>query len=355
LTKQPIEVAVIIVAYNSRDDLAECLVGINRWAGEGAAVHVVVVDCASEDGSAGLVRELFPEVGVIEAGENLGFAGGNNAGWEHVRKAYPGVKYVALLNPDTVPEPGWLDPLIDRLENRPDIATCQPLIMLHGKPGHINTAGNQSHYLGFGLVTQCGEPIPDGLTPQPIGYSSGAAMMVRADLLMEYGLFEPEMFLYCEDTDLGWKLSQLGYRHELIPGSRVAHKFDPKSAIRGQYYYLERNRWWLMLVYYKWPTLLLILPAVLLMEAGQVLFSLVLGKLGDKWRAWCFFLVPGNRRHIHRLRCSAQGRRTVCERDFVRGFTGRIDHPALGGPLLRYVANPLLDAYWWLVKRVLFW
>ncbi len=355
MTKQPIELAVIIVAYNSRDDLADCLVSMDRWAKGDVSVHVVVVDCDSQDGSADLVRELFPEVGVIQPGENLGFAGGNNIGWEHVRKSYPGVKYVALLNPDTVPERGWLNPLIDRLEQHQDTATCQPLITLHGKPGHINTAGNRAHYLGFGLVTQCGEPIPYERSPRPIGYSSGAAMMIRADLLTRHGLFEPEMFLYCEDTDLGWKLSQLGFIHELVPDSRVAHKFAPAAAIQRYYYFLERNRWWLLLVYYKRPTLLLLLPAIVFMEAGQILFALGLGKLGDKWRAWCYFLDPENRRHIRELRCIAQSRRTVCDKDFVRSFTGRIDHPSLGGPLLRYVANPLLGAYWWLVRRVIFW
>jgi GT2 family glycosyltransferase len=228
------------------------------------------------------------------------------------------------------------------------------LITLYDQPDQINTAGNRSHYLGFGFVTRCSEPVTQDLAPQPIGFSSGAAMLVRADLIARYDLFEPEMFLYCEDTDLGWKLSQLGYTHELVPDSRVAHKFRAGASM-AHYYYLERNRLWLMLVYYKRPTLLLILPAALLMEAGQLLFALMHGKLGEKLRAYGYFLNRDNRQHIRDLRRAAQKRRTVCDKDFLRNFTDTINYPTLRGPLIRFIANPLLGAYWWLARRVIFW
>lgn len=354
MPQPPIQAAVIIVAHNSRDDLPACLAGMDRWAGDKTRLHTVLVDCASTDGSADLVRDQFPTVKLIEPKENLGFAGGNNLGWDHVRRELPGVRYVALLNPDTVPQPNWLDPLIDRLEARPDTATCQPLITLHHQPDRINTAGNQSHFLGFGLVTRCGEPIPDDLTAQPIGYSSGAAMLARADLLAKHGLFEPEMFLYCEDTFFGWKLGQLGYRHELVPTSRVAHKFEPGESIK-HYYYLERNRLWLPLVYYKRRTLALILPAALLMELGQAVFALAHGQLRSKLRALGYFLNPNNRRHLGELRREAQDRRTLSDKQFTRGLIGRIDYPTLTGPLVRFVANPLFSAYWWLARRLIFW
>ncbi len=355
MTDESIEVAVIIVAYNSRDDLAECLADKDRWADKSVRVRVVVVDCGSEDGSAEYVREMFPEVDVIEPGENLGFAGGNNVGWDFIRERYPRVRYVALLNPDTDPDRGWLDPLIERLEAEPGTGTCQPMITLYDEPGLVNTAGNRSHYLGFGLVSLCGQPIPYEKKPWRIGYSSGAAMMVRASLLSEHGLFEPEMFLYCEDTDLGWKLSQQGLKHELVPSSRVSHKFDASGAIQRHYYFLERNRWWLLLVYYKWKTLVLILPAILLMEAGQVLYSFLIGKFTDKWRAWKYFFNPACRQRVLARRRIAQQKRKIKDREFAKQMIGMIEHPSLGGAVLKYVANPVLGAYWWCVKWVIFW
>ena len=355
MNERPTEIGVIIVAYNSREDLTHCLAGIERWAGDAVKLRVVVVDCDSHDGSAELVRELFPEIDLIKPGRNLGFAGGNNLGWEHLQQRYPSIRYVALLNPDTIPEPGWLDPLVTHLDQYPNTATCQPLVTLADRPGHINTAGNAIHYLGFGLVTRCGEPIPNDMTVQPIGYSSGAAMLARADLLARFGLFESPMFLYCEDTDLGMKLRQLGYQHELVPQSRVAHRFSDSAAIGRHYYYLERNRMWLISVYHKYPTLVLLMPAILLMEVGQLLFAFSHGRLLDKLRTYGFFIPFRTGAYIMQLREAAQRRRTISDRECLRTCVGRIDHPGLGGPLLRYVGNPLLGAYWWLIKRVIFW
>ena len=354
MTPRPLDLAVIIVAHNSRDDLPGCLAGRDRWASDPIRVHTVIVDCASADGSADLVREQFPDIHLVEPGKNLGFAGGNNAGWDYIQTQFPNTQYVALLNPDTVPADHWLDPLIEHLEHHPGTATCQPLITLHDHPDRINTAGNRSHYLGFGLITRCNEPIPDDLATQPIGYSSGAAMLTRANLLTDHGLFEKEMFLYCEDTDLGWKLTQLGYQHDLIPQSCVAHKFQPSGSLK-HYYYLERNRLWLLLVYFKGPTLLLLLPAILLMEIGQLLFAMTSGRLHDKLRSWAYFFKWDHRQHIRAQRIAAQQRRTISDKNFTRAFVGGIDHPALRSPLVRFIANPLFAVYWWLARRVIFW
>ncbi len=366
------QVAVIIVAHNSREDLPDCLAGMDRWASNKIKLHTIIVDCASTDGSPDLIRQQFPDIQLLEPKENLGFAAGNNLAWEHIQQQLPQIKYVALLNPDTVPQPNWLDPLIDHLESTPPeahvlrtwdpptphtapgIATCQPLITLHDQPDHINTAGNQSHYLGFGLITQYNQPIPDDLTPKLIGYSSGAAMLVRADLLTKHGLFQSEMFLYCEDTDLGWKLTQLGYQHQLVPASRVAHKFNPAASLK-HYYYLERNRLWLLLIYYKRRTLLLLLPPILLMEAGQLLFALKHRRLSDKIRAWAYFLNRNNLKHIRQQRRTAQQNRTITDKDFTKHFTATLDHPTLKGPMVRFIANPILAAYWSLARRLIFW
>jgi GT2 family glycosyltransferase len=362
------QVAVIIVAHNSRADLPDCLAGMDQWARGSVTVHTLIVDCASTDGTPDLIRQQFPHIQLLEPGENLGFAGGNNLAWDHIRQQLPQVKYVALLNPDTVPQPNWLNPLIDHLELSPPeahvlrtwdppatgIATCQPLITLHDQPDRINTAGNQSHYLGFGLITQFNQPIPNNLTPKPIGYSSGAACLIRADLLTKHGLFDPDMFLYCEDTFLGWKLTQLGYQHQLVPASQVAHKFNPAGSLK-HYYYLERNRLSLLLIYYKRRTLLLLLPAILLMEVGQLLFALTHGKLRDKLRTWAYFLNRKNLKHIRQQRRTAQQNRTITDKNFTKHFTATLDHPTLKSPLVRYIANPILAAYWSLARRLIFW
>jgi GT2 family glycosyltransferase len=98
-------VSIVIVTWNGRQYLEACLNAVA--AQEGVDAETILVDNGSTDGSAAFVRERFPRVRIIELRENLGFAGGNNAGAREARG-----QYVVLLNNDTVPAPGWLAALI---------------------------------------------------------------------------------------------------------------------------------------------------------------------------------------------------------------------------------------------------
>lgn len=349
------EVAILIVSFNGRELLSDCLASVLASDDGELKKHVIVVDNASTDGSAALVRERFPQVELIEAGGNLGFAEGNNVGWEYVRRKLPRVRYVYLLNQDTLVESGFLKSLVAYLETHLKVGSVQSKLRLHPQTDRVNTVGNRSHYLGFGFPTGYGQP--DGSeyeTPGPINYASGAGVMVRAELLERLGLFEPEMFMYLEDADLSWKLRQAGYEVHVVPQSVVLHKyrFNPGFAF---YYHLERNRWWLLLVYYRLPTLLLLSPALLLMEAGQLLFAWRQKRLVDKLRAQAFFLSPRGLRLILRLRRRAQRRRVISDRQFLRDFASRIEFPEIQSRLLTHVANPIFAAYWWVVRRLLWW
>src|SRR5262245_43764552 len=99
-------VSIVIVTWNGRQFLDACLDAVA--AQQGVATETILVDNASSDGTADYVRKRFPWVRVIGLRENRGFAGGNNAGVREARG-----RYVALLNNDTVPEPGWLQTLLD--------------------------------------------------------------------------------------------------------------------------------------------------------------------------------------------------------------------------------------------------
>jgi GT2 family glycosyltransferase len=349
------EVAVLIVGYNSRDDLAACLPTVLASDEGELSVGVVVVDNASSDGTAEFVAEEFPQVHLVRNEANRGFAGGNNAGWEAIGRLWPDVKYVALLNPDTEVESRWLSPLVAHLEANPRTACVQPKVMLHPETDRFNTVGNRSHYLGFGIVSgyrqrDCGQYDQ----PREITTASGAAMLMRAELPGEGGLFWEEMFMYAEDVELSWRWRQGGWRIDYCPGPRVLHKYTFSKNYRF-YFYFERNRWLLLLSYYRLATLVLLAPALAMMEAGQVLFAAVNGALGQKLRSWGWFLRPANVRHVWRRRREVQRRRVIGDRAFMRDFVGRIDFAEVANPLLRYVANPLLGAYWWVARRLIFW
>jgi GT2 family glycosyltransferase len=349
------QVVVLIICHNGRQWLANCLDSVLKSDDMPAQVRVVVVDNGSADASADFVAENYPRVDLIRAPRNHGFAGGNNIGWEYIRHRYPGTQYVALLNQDTIVQSGWLAALTKFLEAYPMVGCAQAKVMLHPQTDRFNTAGNVSHFLGFGFTTACGE-VDAGQFQEDrrLSLASGAAMIVRADAIDRAGLFDDTFFAYLEDADLSWKLRQLGYEVAYVPQSVVFHSYRFKDDWR-HYYLLERNRWLLLATYYKMGTLLLLMPALALMELGQIYFAWRAGVLNQKLRAYGFFLNRDNVMHLCRRRALAQSRRLVGDRTFTEPFVATVDYVELSSPLLRRLANPLLGIYWSLARRLLYW
>ena len=352
--RSQIEVAVLIVSYNSKRDLEECIPSVLHSHDPGISTRLVLVDNASTDGSAELVAQRFAQVDLLISAENRGFAGGNNLGWQHISLNYPNVKYLCLLNPDTIVKSGWLTPLVDYIETNDQIASVQPKVMLHPQTDRFNTVGNQSHFLGFGLVSAYGQVDRSQYDcPSWIDYASGAAMIVRVSLLHRFGLFEEEMFMYLEDADLSWKLRQSGWKVAYVPHSVVYHKYVFSN--HRYYYYFERNRWWLLLTYYKVATLILLWPALMLMEIGQWYFAWRNRVLPQKVRSYAYFLHTENQLRLRRLRQKTQSRRVISDRLFMANFTSRIDLPQLETGWAGKLANWIFSAYWSIAKRLIFW
>jgi GT2 family glycosyltransferase len=266
----PVEVVVLIVAYNGRKDLAGCLPTVCQSDDSPYLRRIVVVDNASRDDVGEWLAREYPEVVYYRSEENLGFAGGNNLGWEVIQQRFPRTKYVALLNQDTVVASGWLARVVDYLESHPEVACGQSKLLLHPETTLFNTAGNVCQFLGFGFTTAYREK-DEGQhdTPRSIDFPSGAACLVRSEAIRHIGLFDSQFFLYHEDTELGWKIRLAGWDVRYVPSSVVYHKYVHKGDYR-HYYYLERNRLWLLFVHYRIATLMLIAPAAVLMEGGAV-------------------------------------------------------------------------------------
>ncbi len=355
LLPSAVSVAILVVSYNGATDLRECLRSILDSDDGPIQKHIVVVDNASMDGTPRVLACDFPGVDLIAAPKNLGFAEGNNLGWRHIEAHYPNLDYLMLLNQDTLVASGWLTPLVAHLQGHPVSAAAQPKIRLHPETEKLNTSGNVSHFLGFGFTSGYGQ-IDQGQfdAVRTIDFPSGAAVMLRAAAIRKTGLFEPEFFAYLEDADLGWKLRQLGYRIDMVPASLVWHKYRFNEDYR-YYFYLERNRWMMLATYYKGATLLLLLPALLIMEAGQFYFSARHGVLKSKFRAAGFFLNRRNLAALCQRRASAQHRRLIDDAAFMRPFIARVEFVELRSRLLRWIANPILAAYWAVARRLIVW
>ena len=352
--RQP-EVVVLVLCHNGREYLDDCLSSVLASDDGDVVRRVVLVDNASDDGSAEYVAGNFPTVDLVRSDENRGFAGGNNFGVDHVNRTYPDCDYLVLLNQDTIVESGWVGRLAAFMESHPAAGAAQAMLMMHPETDLINTAGNVSHFLGFGFCGGYRQRNREAYAaPAVINYASGAAVMLRAGLIRQYGLFADRMFMYLEDADVSWRLRQLGFDSYLVPAATVYHKYSFASRYH-YYYHLEKNRYWLLGVYYRLPTLLLLGPAFAAMEVGQWVFALLAGLGRLKLAASVHFLRPANFRELWRARRAAQRRRVIGDRQFLRDFSGRVDFSELRNPLLKYVANPIFAAYWWVARRLIFW
>jgi N-acetylglucosaminyl-diphospho-decaprenol L-rhamnosyltransferase len=364
MTENPsprIPVAVVIVGYAGENCILDCLDSVFESADVNVDVRVLFVDNYSPDEMRKRVEGNFAlqiergELKVTYTNKNWGFAGGNNIGWEAVQELWPDTQYLCLLNQDTIVISGWLGWIVEYMERHPNVGSAQPKILLHPDVGRINTAGNVSHFLGFGYCAGDGELDTgqyDGC--HEIHYASGAAVVIRVEALKQIGLFDDAFFMYLEDAELGWKLKQIGYLNIVVSAAMIQHKHKHGSTLQS-YYWLEKNRLWLLAVYYRLPTLLLILPAFFVMEIGQFWFAISQKLGGEKVRAWDDFLRGENLKRMWKVRRAAQARRVINDSAFMSGFSGVIESPVVNSWALKYIGNPVLGAYWAVARRLIFW
>ncbi|MEN6371575.1 MAG: glycosyltransferase family 2 protein [Armatimonadota bacterium] len=236
------KVAIIVLAWNGRDDTLECLKSLEDI--DYPDFRVILVDNGSTDGTAEAVRSAFPDVEVIETGQNLGFAGGNNTGIRHALDS--GADAVLLLNNDTVVAPEFLSSLVQVLYRSDDIAAVNPLIYYYDQPDVVWSAGGEIDRR-TGIAYQRYVDIKDagqfkGVTA--VDYGVGAALLICREALEKVGLLDPDYFLYYEESDWCFRAKDAGYKTIFTPESKIWHKvsrgFEGRSA--AQLYYFCRNR-----------------------------------------------------------------------------------------------------------------
>jgi N-acetylglucosaminyl-diphospho-decaprenol L-rhamnosyltransferase len=313
-------IAVVVVTHHNAEEIPGTLAALAPQLRPDD--EVVIVDNASTDGTPAVARAALPGVRVIETGRNAGFAEGCNLGVDASRAAL-----VLLLNPDTVPQPGFLDALRRTAVERPGWGAWQALVTLPDG-ATVNTQGNLVHFLGFGWAGGNGRPVADApAAPVEIGFASGAAMVVRRVAWEACGGFQPHYFMYGEDLDLSLRLRLRGWGVGLQPAARATHDY---AFTKGDYkwFHLERNRWWTVVGTYPSRLLWLLLPALLVFELLLLPVAWRAGWGRPKLRAQAAVLrdLPAMLRH----RRAVQASRTVDGRAFAGGLTSSLDSEFLG-------------------------
>lgn len=231
------EVTVVVVTWQGAHLLGACL---DSLAAQTRPHQVVVVDNASSDGTADLVRGAYPSARLLERERNEGFAGGVAAALAVVR-----TPFVALLNNDAAADPAWLERSVATLEADPRTAAVTARMLLWDEPGRINNAGVVLLANGYGADRGLGEPDgpPYDAGREVFGFSGGAAVL-RTDAVRAAGGMPARFFLYYEDTDLAWRLRLGDWRVRYEPAAVVRHRHAASTDMRSAMfaYYNERNR-----------------------------------------------------------------------------------------------------------------
>jgi len=243
LTPSPsLPLSIIIVNWNTRELLAQCLESVgNEILAHGTvpkSAEVFVVDNASTDGSAALVRERFPWVQLIENAENVGFARANN---QAMREATG--KYIMLLNSDTQLLPGTLPPFLAFMEQNPAVGMVGPEI-IDGQ-GKVQLSWAQFPTL---LTELLGVHLRGRkfLSPEvyAVDWLAGACLLVRREVLEQVGLFDERFFLYSEETDWCKRIVVAGWQIVYYPAVRVLH-YEGRSSIQDRersYFLLHHSK-----------------------------------------------------------------------------------------------------------------
>lgn len=229
------EVTVVVPTLAADDALTLCLEALGRQTC--ANIEVIVVDNSGRRSVKARDR-----VRVIANERNVGFGAAINQAYRESR-----AQFLAVLNDDAAPAPGWLEALLAAMEHRPDVGMCASQIRMAGGD-RLDSAGMLLCRDGSSKQRGHLEPAESYLRAQEALCPSGCAAIYRREMLDQIGVFDESFFLYCEDTDLGlrarWAAWECLYVPEAIVEHRYSHSAGKASALKA--YYVERNRLFLL-------------------------------------------------------------------------------------------------------------
>ncbi len=235
---KPASIAVLIVAYRSRETVPDMIAALERQSVQPARVRVL--ENGSPDPERVDAAGLSDFVELVESKTNLGFAAGNNRLAKGVEE-----DWLLLLNPDAFPEADMIEQLIAATERHPHASLFGATQLAHGAPGVLDGAGDVYHFTGLpyrGGYGKAMEPPEEGEVFGPCG----ALTLVRREVFEALGGFDEDFFCYVEDVDLAYRARLAGHRAIQVKDARVSHMGYASSGRRSAFatYHGARNRFW---------------------------------------------------------------------------------------------------------------
>lgn len=232
--------SIITINYNGLKDTCELIESLPK---DNDSIEVIVVDNHSLQDEAFEIEKRYPQVIVVRSDKNLGFAGGNNLGFQAAHG-----KYLFFLNNDTILQSSFsFQPLIDCLESSEKIGMVCPKICFSWGNHPIQYAG----YTPLSPITLRNQTIGQGEedygqydTPHATPYGHGAAMMVKRDIIEKVGMMPECYFLYYEELDWSEMIRRAGYEIWYEPACTIYHKESQSTGKTSplKTFYITRNR-----------------------------------------------------------------------------------------------------------------
>lgn len=241
--------SIIIPHWNGKEHLDTCLGALRRQHFHD--FEAILVDNGSTDGSQAYVRAHFPEVRLLELGENRGFTGACNAGYAATRG-----EIIVLLNNDTEVTPGWLAAIVDTFARYPEAGSVASKMMLFDRRDHFHAAGD--YYRVDGLPGNRGvwqKDVGQYDEAEAVFGACGGAAAYRREMIEEIGFLDDDFYFSCEDVDIAWRAHLAGWQVRYVPDAVVYHKLKATGGSVTGSYYDGRN--FLYLIWKNYPAGLL--------------------------------------------------------------------------------------------------
>jgi GT2 family glycosyltransferase len=238
---KPPKIIVILLNWNGKKDTLECLASLEQVTYKN--FQTIVVDNSSTDNSVKALRSVYPDMPILQTGENLGFAGGNNIGieWALRHKA----EWILLLNNDTIVAPDFLNAFMSAHKEKPQAKILGAKILRYDQREIIDHLGGiWSPELGEFCSLSSGETDHPYFNMKEVDYVCGAALFMHRSVPETIGLLEPKFFLFWEESDFCLRAKRAGFGVWTAPEAKVWHKVS--SSFTGgkphMHYFWWRSR-----------------------------------------------------------------------------------------------------------------
>ena len=344
-------VTIAITNWNGRHYLNDCIeAALNQSY---PADEIILVDNNSDDDSVPFVRESFPQVKIVVLESNDGPCPARNAGLTEARN-----NLVLSIDNDAMLHPQCLELLLAQMEE--NVAIVHPRSLFDGERNRVHYDGASMHYVGmmtlhnfYGPLSEARKEVAD------IDAAISVALLLRADLILECGAYDPAHFILFEDHDLSYRVRSRGQRIVHVPQALVFHRegtegisFREKGSYSKRRVFLHsRNRWIGILKNHGWRAILLGSPGLALYELAYFFFAAKSGCAGSWLQGkWALVkMLPA----ILRKRSAIQRARKVRDKVLLGSdhltISPLIERKGLIG-MAQTVLDKLLGAWWFLVR-----